>query len=207
MYARSTTVRGNAQMMDDEIAYVRDEVLPALQAMSGCVGVSMLCDRDTGRAIITSAWADETAMHATEQAVVDLRQRAAEIMGDTEPLVEQWEIAAMHRVRDAGDGACARVIWSQGQAGQVDRILQAWRSTIPAQLEQMEGFCGVSAFVDRGAGRAVAAVSYESRDAMSRSVEQGLALRDRFAASHGFDITDVAEFDVVLAHLRIPELV
>jgi quinol monooxygenase YgiN len=206
MYARSTTVRGNPQAMDDEIAFVRDEVMPALQAMSGCVGVSMLCDREDGRCIITSAWADETAMHATEQAVVELRRRAADLM-DGEYETQVWEIAAMHRVHETGNGACARVIWSQGQPGQVDRIVESWRTTIPAQLEQMDGFCGVSAFVHRTSGQAVAAVSYENRDAMNRSAERGLALRDRFAASHGFDITDVDEFDIVLAHLRLPELV
>jgi quinol monooxygenase YgiN len=206
MYARSTTVRGNPQAMEDVIAFVRDEVMPSLQAMSGCVGVSMLCDREEGRCIITSAWGDETAMHATEQEVVDLRRRAAELMGG-EYTTEVWEIAAMHRVHETGDGACARVIWSQGQAGQVDRVVEAWRSTIPGQLEQMEGFCGVSAFVDRASGRAVAAVSYANRDAMINSADRGVALRDRFAASHGFDITDVAEFDIVLAHLRVPELV
>jgi quinol monooxygenase YgiN len=206
MYARSTTVRGRPEAVDDVIAFVRDEAMPALQGMSGCVGVSMLCDREDGRCIITSAWADETAMHATEQAVADLRRRAAELM-DGGYDTEVWEIAAMHRVHDTGDGACARVIWSRGQAGQMDRILEAWRTTIPPQLEQMEGFCGVSAFVDRASGRAVAAVSYASREAMERSAGAGLALRDRFAASHGFDITDVAEFDLVLAHLRVPELV
>ena len=206
MFARSTTVRGNPQAMDDEIAFVRDEVMPTLQGMSGCVGVSMLCDREDGRCIITSAWADETAMHATEQEVVDLRQRAAELM-DGRYETEAWEIATMHRVRDTGDGACARVIWSQGQAGQMDRVIDAFRTTIPAQLEEMDGFCAVSVFVDRATGRSVAAVSYESRAAMERSAERGLALRDRFAASHGFDITDVAEFDLVLAHLRVPELV
>jgi len=174
--------------------------------MCGCVGVSMLCDRDEGCCIMTSAWADDTAMPATEQAVVDMRRRAAEILRG-EYATEDWEIAVMHRVRETGDGACARVIWSQGQPGQVDRIVEAWRSTIPPQLEQMDGFCGVSAFVDRASGRAVAAVSYENRDAMNRSAERGLTLRDRFAASHGFDITDVAEFDLVLAHLRVPELV
>ncbi|NYJ03993.1 hypothetical protein [Petropleomorpha daqingensis] len=206
MYARSTTVRGNPEAMDDAIAFVRDEAMPALLGMSGCVGVSMLCDRADGRCIITSAWGDETAMHATEQAVVELRRRAADLM-DGEYETQVWEIATMHRVRDTGDGACARVIWSQGQAGQMDRVIDAFRTTIPAQLEQMEGFCGVSAFVDRASGRAVAAVSYANRDAMDRSAEAGLALRDRFAASHGFDITDVAEFDLVLAHLRLPELV
>jgi cytidylate kinase len=71
----------------------------------------------------------------------------------------------------------------------------------------MDGFCAVSVLVDRDSARAVAAVSYESRAAMERSAERGLELRDRFAASHGFDITDVAEFDIVLAHLRVPELV
>jgi quinol monooxygenase YgiN len=206
MYARSTTVRGRPEAVDDVIAFVRDEAMPALQGMSGCVGVSMLCDREDGRCIITSAWADETAMHATEQEVVDLRQRAAELMGG-EYATEVWEIATMHRVHDTGDGACARVIWSRGQAGQVDRILEAFRTTIPAQLEQMDGFCAVSVFVDRATSRSVAAVSYESRAAMERSAERGLALRDRFAASQGFDITDVAEFDLVVAHLRVPELV
>jgi quinol monooxygenase YgiN len=206
MYARSTTVRGNPQKVDELIAFARDEVMPALQEMSGCVGLSMLCDRDDARCIITSAWADETAMHATEQSVQDLRRRVAEIAGDADPSVEEWEIAAMHRVRETGEGACVRVIWCSGQAGQFDRILEAWRTTIPPQLEKMPGFCGVSAFVDRASARAVAAVGYADRESMDRSSEQGLALRDRFAASHGFDITDVAEFDLVLAHLRVPEM-
>ena len=101
----------------------------------------------------------------------------------------------------------ARVLMTRAQAGQVDRILDAWRTTIPPQLEQMPGFCSVSALIDRTGSRAVSAVSYESREAMDRSAEQGLALRDRFAASMQLEITDVAEFDVVLAHLRVPETV
>ena len=43
--------------------------------------------------------------------------------------------------------------------------------------------------------------------ATERSSEQALVLRDRFASSQNFEITDVAEYDVVLAHLRIPETV
>jgi heme-degrading monooxygenase HmoA len=207
MYARSTTLQGDAGAVDDLIAYVRDDVMPRAQAADGFVGLSMLCDREAGRCIVTTAWTTEPAMRASGEALRDTRTRGAEILGAPKPDVEQWEIAAMHRVRETGDGACVRVIWSQGQAGQVDRILEAWRTTIPSQLEQMAGFCGVSAFVDRASGRAVAAVSYENRDAMARSAQSGLALRDRFAASHGFDISDVAEFDLVLAHLRLPELV
>jgi heme-degrading monooxygenase HmoA len=206
MYARSTTVRGKPQSVDELITHVRDEAMPLIRGMDGCIGLSMLCDRESGRCIITTSWATEEAMRASAEGVRASRARTAEISGDARPEVQEWEVAAMHRVRETGDGACARVIWSRGQAGQVDRVLEAWRTTIPPQLERMDGFCSVSALVDRSSARAVAAVSYESREAMDRSAEQGLALRDRFAASLGFDITDVAEFDVVLAHLHVPEM-
>ena len=112
MYARSTTVRGDPQKLDDGIAYVRDEVMPAVQQMSGCVGLSMLCDRDSGRCIVTTAWADESAMHATEEAVRSMRERAGEMFGG--PLeVQEWEIGVLHRRREAPDGACTRVTWTR----------------------------------------------------------------------------------------------
>jgi heme-degrading monooxygenase HmoA len=207
MYARSTTLRGNPQTLHDLIASVRDEVMPLVQGLDGCLGLSMLCDRESGRCIVTTAWATEDAMRTSGERVRASRAQVARLAGDADPLVEEWEIAAMHRVRETGDGACVRVIWCHGQSGQFDRLRDAWRTTIPPQLERMPGFCGVSAFVDRPSTRAVAAVSYADRESMERSAERSLALRDRFAASHGFDITDVAEFDLVLAHLRVPELV
>jgi len=207
MYARSTTLQARPGTLDAGIAFVRDEVMPLVQGLDGFVGLSMLCDRDSGRCIVTTSWADEAALRASAEKVRDSRARAADVFGDAAPTVEDWEVAAMHRVRETGDGACARVIWTRAQAGQVDRILDAWRTTIPPQLEQMPGFSSVSALIDRAGSRAVSAVSYESREAMDRSAEQGIALRDRFAASMQLEITDVAEFDVVLAHLRVPETV
>ena len=41
---------------------VRDEVMPALQAMDGYVGLSLLVDRESGQCIATSAWETEDAM-------------------------------------------------------------------------------------------------------------------------------------------------
>jgi heme-degrading monooxygenase HmoA len=206
MYARSTTIQGNPQAVDEGIAHVRDEVMPLVQELDGFVGLSMLCDRESGRCILTTSWADEAAMRASAERVRDSRARSAQVFGDASPQVEEWEVAVMHRMRETGDGACARLIWCQGQQGQLDRILEAWRTTIPPQLEQMPGFCAVSVLVDRGTARAVAAVSYASRAAMDDSGDRGLELRSRFAESHGFDITDVAEFDIGLAHLRVPEM-
>ena len=206
MYARSTTMQVDPQAIDRLIGYVRDEVVPVVEGMAGYVGVSMLCDRETGKCIATTSWDTEEAMRASADTVAASRARAAELVGAPTPTVQEWEVAAMHRVRGTGEGACARLIWARGQAGQMDRILDAWHTTIPPQLEQMPGFCAVSALVNRETIQAVAAVSYESREAMNRSAEQGLAIRDKFAATMQFEITDVEEYDIVLAHLRIPEM-
>lgn len=56
MYARSTTIEAQPLSVDIGIAHVRDVVMPALQEIDGCVGVSLLVDRQSGRCIATSAW-------------------------------------------------------------------------------------------------------------------------------------------------------
>jgi heme-degrading monooxygenase HmoA len=206
MYARSTTVRGNPQSLDDAIAYLRDEVMPAAQEMDGCIGLSMLCDRDTGRCIATTAWETEEAMHNSEEGLRAMRERYAEMLGGT-PEVQEWEIAVLHRVHQAPEDACCRVIWSRGNAATLDQTLDAFRMTMLSRMEELPGFCSVSLLVDRESGRAVSAVVYESRDAMNRATEMARPMREEFNRQMGSEITEVAEFDLVLAHLRVPETV
>ena len=67
MYARSTTLTGAPATIDDGIAHVCDEVMPAITAMPGCMGMSMLADRATGRCIVTSSWRDLAAMRGEER--------------------------------------------------------------------------------------------------------------------------------------------
>ena len=104
MYARTNTVRTDPRTIDEGIANVRDEVMPLVQGMDGCIGLSMLVDRDSGRCIVTTAWRTEEAMHASEAGIRASRERAAQIFGEM-PTVAEWEIAVMHRMHETGDGA------------------------------------------------------------------------------------------------------
>ena len=206
MYARSTTVRGDPQRIDDAIAYVRDDVMPTVQHMSGCVGLSMLCDRDSGRCIVTTAWADETAMHATEESVRPMRERMKEIYGG-EMEVNEWEIAILHRLHEAPDGACTRVTWTRGDPAGMDRMTDTFRMALLPRLEDLDGFCSVSVMVNRDNGMSALAATYMNRDAMMGSREAVSKMRDEFTQQLGMQVTDMAEFDLVLAHLRVPETV
>jgi quinol monooxygenase YgiN len=206
MYARSTTVQGNPQAMGDGIAYVRDRVMPTVGEMDGFVGLSMLADPESGRCIVTTAWADADAMHRSAEGVMAMRRKAGEILqGDTD--VQEWEIAVLHRLHETHNGACARVIWTQVDPAQMDRMLDAFRMSIVPRLEDLPGFDSCSLMVDRASGRCATAVTYDSRHSMDEAEQMGRALREEFTGRTGTETTEVAVFDVVLAHLRVPEKV
>ena len=206
MYARSTTVRGNPQTLDDAIAYLRDEVMPAVQEMDGCIGLSMLCDRDSGRCIATTAWETEEAMHNSESGLHAMRQRYAEMLGGPAE-VQEWEIAVLHRTQPAPEAACCRVIWTRGDPANQESTVDAFRMSLLPRLEELPGFCSISLLVDPENGRSVTATVYENRDAMNRAAETAKPMREEFTRQVGSEIMEVAEFDLVLAHLRVPETV
>jgi quinol monooxygenase YgiN len=205
MFARSTTMRVTPRAVDELIGIVRDEIMPMITQQDGCVGLSLMVDRDTGRCIATSAWETEEAMQASAERVRESRQRAAERLGTT-PEVQEWEIAVLHRAHRAGDGACARVTWTRTDPGNLDRVVDAYRDSLMPWWEETPGFCSNSLLVDRD-GRCASAVVFESHEAMAHTRDQFTTLREEFTQRMGMDIVEVAEFDLVLAHLRVPETV
>src|SRR3954466_13177009 len=110
MFARSTTIHGDPAAVDDGIAFVHDESMPLLRAMEGCVGLSMLADRTSGHCIVTTSWRDEAALRSSEDGGGPSPRRRGEILGGR-PELQDWEIAAMHRVHEAHHGAASRVTW------------------------------------------------------------------------------------------------
>ena len=206
MYARTTTMRGDPQAVDALVATVRDELMPRLLELDGCIGLSLLAARDTGRVIATSAWESQDAMRAGAAAVGALRERAAESFGAT-PEVQEWEIAVLHRAHRVADGACARVVWTRTAPDNLDRIIDAYRDSLMPWWEKTEGFCSNSFLVDRQEGRCSSTVVFESREAMAHTRDQFTTLREEFVTKRGMEIVEVAEFDVALAHLRVPETV
>jgi heme-degrading monooxygenase HmoA len=204
VYARSSTVRGLPERVDEGIAMVRDEVLPTLQSWEGFNGLSMLVDRESGGAIVTSAWADEAALRASAEQVGKLRDRFAEHFG-ARAEVREWEIAVLHRVRSTPAGAWARVTWTQADPGSVPQQVDFFRSGLVPEIERLEGFCGTSLLLDREAGLGVLTTAYADLDALHASRDAALGLREGAIRRMSAELVDVAEFEVVLAELRVPE--
>lgn len=207
VYARTTTVQGDPASVDAGIQHVRDDVMPAVMRMDGCTGMSMLVDRESGRCIVTTGWRDLAAMEATRAQVSTMRTRAASMLGSDTSDVREWEIALLHRARPLGEGAWARVTWVQMEPAGIQQVLDGFRTTVLPRLEALPGFCSVSQLVDRVSGLGAAAATYESRDALEQSRVPARELRDETAGRLGLRVLDIAEMEVALAHLRVPETV
>jgi heme-degrading monooxygenase HmoA len=207
MYARSTTAQGDPATLDEAIAFVGKKEFPAITGIPGCVGLSMLADRETGRVIVSSAWADQKSLRTSKEMVRPMQDRLMQMLKADDALIQPWDIAVLHRARPTGDDARATVVWARLAPEDVDPAVEAFRSTMLPRLQELPGYCSLSLVVDRTQGRTVSVTSFESREALERSRDQATALREEFAQSVGARILDTAEMDVVVAHLGVPEAV
>jgi heme-degrading monooxygenase HmoA len=193
-------------MIDAGIAHVRETVIPAMTHIDGFVGLSLMVDRETGRCIATSAWRTEQAMYASADRVGTIRDDAAEAFGGTAE-VEELEVALMHRAHHTRPGTCMRATWSRADPAHIDEAIDIFKFGVLPQIEDLPGFCSASLLVNRAGGRAVVTVAYDNRDALDRSRRPGAAVRAAAAREAGLDVLDVAEFDLEVAQLHVPETV
>jgi hypothetical protein len=144
-------------------------------------------------------------MRASDSQLRPIRDHAAEILG-ARPQVDEWEIAVLHRDHTSEPGACVRGTWVRTQPDRTDRLIDAYRMTILPRIEEFDGFCSASLMVDRASGLAVGSLTFDSKTAMERSREQSQRVRESSMAEAGADIVEVCEFELALAHLRVPEM-
>ena len=207
MYARSTTIQAQPLSVDIGIAHVRDVVMPALQEMDGYVGISLLVDPQSGTCIATSSWDSLEKMRASAERVAPIRDRAA-MMFSGQARVEEWDITLMRRDHRSHQGTCVRATWLKVVPDQIERSLNFYRTHVLPELETLDGFCSASLMVDPpGMPACVVELQLRQPGRTGRNRYWASELRSRRARDLGAEVLDVAEFELAIADLRVPELV
>jgi len=202
VYSRSATYKGRPESIEDGFAFLTNEAAPAIMGMPNCIGMSVIADRKSGYFVVTTAWPTTAAMHASVSKIRPIREKTGKILGASVD-VEEWEVAAMHRKYTAGDATRVRVTWLRVEPGGGDQIVEDFNTAILPGLGGVRGFCGASLLLNREWGRAVVSIACDSDDAMDR-------LPTRMLRSDGERVgagtIDTADFDLVLPHLRVPDI-
>ena len=94
MHARLNTLQMDPGRIDDAMRQLEEEDIPRFREIDGFRGFTVRADRSRGQVVATSYWDSEEQMRASEEAVKDARQRAADTGGASdEPQVERYEVA------------------------------------------------------------------------------------------------------------------
>lgn len=200
MFARSTTFHGRPESVEAGIKYATNELVPMLDKIEGCRGLSLMVDRTTGMCIATTSWSDEAAMEASSAPLRPMRDRGRDLMGGSME-IDSWEVAVMRR---SNHGACCRATWLDGD---VQQMTEAFRFGVLPSLDDLRGFCAASLMINAAAGIGCMTSCWEDHEAMHASRTAATDLRNRLASDARGEVQDVHEFDLAYAHLHVPELV
>ena len=91
MFARVHVLRSTPEQQAQSLEILREQLLPWLRDSSGYRGLIRLADRDGGKTLVISLWADEESLHASAEAGSRLTELTAESVGATRLAPEQYE--------------------------------------------------------------------------------------------------------------------
>ncbi len=206
MFARSSTFRGDPAGLDEAIEYVRTDGMATLEQVDGFVGLSMMVDRRSGECIATTSWQSDDAMRASSDRLTAVRGRFGGMM-QAPAKVQEWHIAIMHRAEAASAGKWCRVTWVRGEENNVGLSIELYRTALLPRIQELPGFCSASLLVDRVRDRMCTTSSFDSLETLQRSRDDAWMIREVGISAAGVDIMDAAEYELAIAHLRVPETV
>jgi heme-degrading monooxygenase HmoA len=87
-----TRIEASPDQLDEMARGFEQETMPQIEVLDGFESYILLGDRSNGTAIVITYWESAEAMQASEEAVQQPRQQAAEAGGArSAPIVERYE--------------------------------------------------------------------------------------------------------------------
>jgi hypothetical protein len=94
MYARISTIEGDAGKIDEAVRIINERIMPELKALEGFAAANFLVDRSVGKLVTVAFWDSEAALKGSAEAIEPMRTEVAEAMNGKIVDVESYELAA-----------------------------------------------------------------------------------------------------------------
>jgi heme-degrading monooxygenase HmoA len=91
VFARIHFLETTPEQSDAGLEIVRDQLLPWLRDASGYRGLIRLLDRENGKTLVVTLWADEESLEASTEAGERLAELTAQTTGATRLALEKYE--------------------------------------------------------------------------------------------------------------------
>jgi heme-degrading monooxygenase HmoA len=92
MFARTFTIEGRREQLDEFARTGQEKILPALRRLEGFEGLLVLAKRQNGKILMVTLWESEEALRGGEEASHWFRAFGAEVAGGKAADVERYEV-------------------------------------------------------------------------------------------------------------------
>ena len=195
MFARVTTVLGQADRLDEGIRTFREQTAPLVQGQPGFQGAYLLVDRQQGKALAISLWDSESAMQQSEQAIAPQRTQAVQQMGGGAPTVERCGVAFTEGSRS---GLYVRATIGYGMGTDRKVVLRYVREQVLPTLRAVPGFGGALQLMNWRAGTLLSLVFFDSEDALRQTAEMAQQMRAGAKRARIGGADTAAEYEVAV---------
>ena len=93
MLARLITLQNTPEQYEAGLKLVRDDLLPWARENTGFCGAIGLVDRERGKSLVLTLWADEETLRASADAAERLSALAADATGARREPLESFEVS------------------------------------------------------------------------------------------------------------------
>src|SRR3954469_15624932 len=102
--------------------------------------------------------------------------------------------------RKRGWTVYARSTTVQAQTSSIDDGIAHMRDELMPELENLDGYVGISLLADRDSGRCIITAAYETEDAMRASADKATQLRNRAAEKFGGSVDKIEHWEIGVLH-------
>lgn len=200
MFTRLLTFTG-ADNIDNGVTYLRDEVLPLLNAQRGYRGVLASAARSEGVFGILSLWDTEADREASDSALRKHREEAVKLVGG-DLTVEAFEQMAAEVNEPPTVGAALIMIRISMNPAKIEENFALFTSEILPRLKAAPGLLVLRDMIDRTTGDGIISSVWTDLGALRRASDASIAeLRPEIAA-HGINFGETSLREIVLTELR-----
>jgi quinol monooxygenase YgiN len=201
MHIRLSRIAAEPPALDEWVAHIEREVLPALESVRGSLGISVLADGEEGATIFGSVWASSLEMSASEETEGPLRVELAKRAGGP-VTVEDYEIAVFEQAAPPRGGQAVRLTRIQVKPSHaLDTIDVVGDIAVPS-LAETPGFCAALLFADPGSGRLISQTVWRDPSARAAAPSVAAIIRAEMPDEANREIRAVADYRLVFSTIQ-----
>ncbi len=195
MYARVAAFESRDMSLADELIGTVRERARSGQDLPDAQRLLMLIDRKAGTALGVTFFESEDAVRRAEAGFDRMAEAIPAEMRGRRTSVDVYEVA----IEDVGEGAtAARVSSLEGPPDKIDEGIRFIEEQVLPAANELKGWKGVIALVDREAGRTKTITLWDSNASLRASEERANQLRGEAAEAMGESITGVDRYELAV---------